>query len=93
MVWLVAAEHLVIVIMGLAIGTVAGFAMSNIMVSAVAVTERGDPVLPPFVVTTNWALMGPIYVALIAVFAAALYLLARVASEGDLSKVTRVEGE
>ena len=93
MVWLVGAEHLAIVVIGLATGTVAGFAMSNIMVSAVAVTERGEPVLPPFVITTNWALLGPIYAALIAAFVAALYWLTRVASRVDLSEITRVEGE
>ena len=93
MVWLVGVEHMVIVVIGLATGTAAGFAMSNILVSAVAVTERGKPVLPPFVVTTDWALMGPIYIALIAVFAVALYWLTRMASKVDLSEVTRVEGE
>ena len=92
MVWLVGAEHLVVVVMGLATGTGAGFAMSNMMLSAVAVTERGDPVLPPFVMTTDWGLMGPIYVALIGVFAAGLYWLMRAASRVDLSEVTRVEG-
>ncbi|MCH9011095.1 MAG: hypothetical protein IIC21_10755 [Chloroflexi bacterium] len=66
--------------------------MSNMMLSAVAVTERGDPVLPPFVMTTDWGLMGPIYVALIGVFAAGLYWLMRAASRADLSEVTRVEG-
>lgn len=93
MIWLVSAEHLVIVVIGLATGTLAGFAMSNILVSAVAVTERGQPVLPPFVITTDWALMGPIYLALIAVFVTALYWLTRVASRADLSEITRVEGE
>ncbi len=93
MMWLVGAEHMAILLLGLALGTVSGFAMSNVLISAVAVTERGDPVLPPFVITTNWAFMGPIYVALMVVFAAALYWLTRSASGVDISGVTRVEGE
>ncbi|MCH8309154.1 MAG: ABC transporter permease, partial [Chloroflexi bacterium] len=93
MAWLLAAEHLVIAALGLIIGTAAGFAMSNIMVSAVAVTETGDPVLPPFVMTTNWAIMGPIYVALALIFTGALFWLTRTTSNIDLHEISRVEGE
>lgn len=91
--WLLGAEHLVIAGLGLIIGTAAGLAMSNIMVSAVAVTENGDPVLPPFVLTTNWAIMGPIYVALAVIFTGALLWLNRTASNMDLHEISRIEGE
>lgn len=93
MVCLVGAEHVAILLIGLSLGTVAGFAMSNVLVSAVAITERGAPVLPPFVIMTNWAFMGPLYVALVMVFSAALYYLTRSASGDDISKVTRIQGE
>ena len=91
--WLLSAEHLVIAALGLMIGTAAGFAMSNIMVSAVAVTENGDPVLPPYVLTTNWAIMGPIYVALAVIFTGALFWLTRTTSNVNLYEISRVEGE
>jgi ABC-type lipoprotein release transport system permease subunit len=91
--WLLSAEHLVVATLGILIGTAAGFAMSNIMVSALAVTEKGDPVLPPFVLTTNWAIMGPIYVALVVIFVGALIWLTRTSSNVNLYEISRIEGE
>ena len=93
MTWLLSAEHLVIATIGLVIGTLAGFSMSSIMVSAVAVTEEGAPVIPPFILTTDWVFMGPIYVALITIFVAALLWLARSVARVRLHEMTRLEGE
>lgn len=90
---LLAAEHLVVASLGWIIGTVAGFSMSAIMVSAVAITEEGLPVLPPYIMTTDWTVMGSIYVALAAIFVGALLWLARTASSVELSAISRVEGE
>ena len=42
--------------------------MSRMMVSAVAITDGGGYVLPPYILTTNWLFMGPLYLAMIAVF-------------------------
>ena len=82
MAWLLISEHLVIAVIGLAIGTAAGFFMSNIMVSSVAVTENGRPVVPPYILTTDWAFMGAIYVVLGVVFVGALLWLARSVTRG-----------
>ena len=90
---LLSSEHLVVVAMGLVLGTIAGFAMSNIMVSALAVTEDGLPVVPPFILTTNWEFMGPIYVALIFTFVGALLWLARAVSRVNIHELSRLEGE
>ena len=90
---LLSSEHLVVVAMGLGLGTVAGFAMSNIMVSALAVTEDGLPVVPPFILTTNWEFMGPIYVALVVTFVGALLWLARSVSRVNIHELSRLEGE
>lgn len=90
---LIGAEHLVIVAIGLALGTAAGFAMSEIMVSALAVTETGQPVVPPFILTTDWAFMGPIYVALVATFVAALAWLSRSVTRVNIHELSRLEGE
>ncbi len=90
---LLGAEHLVIVALGLIIGTVAGFAMSGIMVSALAVTETGTPVVPPFVLTTNWAYMAAMYTGLAIVFFSALIWLARSVSRARLHEISRIEGE
>ncbi|MXY22299.1 MAG: FtsX-like permease family protein [Dehalococcoidia bacterium] len=93
MAWLLIAEHLVIAVIGLAIGTAAGFFMSNIMVSSVAVTENGRPVVPPYILTTDWAFMGAIYVVLAVIFVGALLWLARSVTRVNLYEMTRVEGE
>ena len=90
---LLIAEHLVVAAIGLVIGTAAGFFMSNIMVSAVAVTENGFPVVPPYILTTDWLLMGAIYVALTFIFVAALLWLARSVAQVNLHEMTRMEGE
>ena len=90
---LLIAEHLVVAAIGLAIGTAAGFFMSNIMVSAVAVTENGFPVVPPYILTTDWLFMGAIYAALIFIFVAALLWLARSVARVNLHEMTRMEGE
>ena len=93
MTWLLIAEHLVVAAIGLAIGTAAGFFMSNIMVSAVAVTENGLPVVPPYILTTDWPFMGAIYAALIFIFVGALLWLARSTARVNLHEMTRMEGE
>ena len=90
---LLTAEHLVIVVIGLAIGTAAGFSMTSIMVSALAVTESGNPVVPPFILTTEWNYMVPVYIALGVIFVGALLWLSRSVARTRLSEMARVEAE
>ena len=89
---LLVLEHAVIVVMGLALGTWSGLEMSRRMVSSVAVTDQGEAVLPPFSLITDWAFMVPIYVALLAIFAVALYALNRSMRSIDLQALSRLEG-
>ena len=65
---LVCFEHFTIVVTGMAIGTLTGLQMSQLVVSLVSFTETGQEALPPFVLITNWSLMIPIYSALITMF-------------------------
>ena len=88
---LLTLEHLVMITVGLGLGTLAGFLMSSIMVSSVAITERGDPVIPPFILTTNWVVMTIVYLSLLAIFAASLYRLTRAMVRLDLNAISRVE--
>ncbi len=90
---LLSSEHLVVVSIGLLLGTVAGFAMSNIMVSALAVTEDGLPVVPPFILTTDWEFMAPTYAALVVTFVGALLWLSRSVSRVNIHEMSRLEGE
>ena len=92
MMGLLSLEHLVIVIIGLGLGTWAGFQMSTRMVASVAVTEKGEQVLPPFILVTDWSVMLLIYGLLIGIFLAALYRLNRSMLHLDLQTISRLEG-
>ena len=93
MMGLLGLEQLVIVMVGLGLGTWAGFQMSALMVSSVSVTETGQQVVPPFILTTDWTFMAAIFVALIGIFLAALYRLTRGMLHLDLHTISRVEGQ
>ena len=86
---LLALEHIVVVVMGLSLGSWSGLEMSRRMVASVAVTDQGDAVLPPFSLITDWALMGPIYAALLIVFGVALYPLDRSMRGVDIQTIAR----
>ena len=83
-------EHIAVAGIGLGLGTWAGFRMSSLMVSSLAVTESGEQVVPPFIVMTDWSLMLPTYTALIVVFLAALFVLNRSIGRLDLHTIARV---
>ena len=85
-------EHLAIAAIGIGLGTWAGFQMSRLIVSPLAVTERGEPLIPPFILTTDWSMMLPAYGALAAIFLAALLAVNRSALHLDLQSISRTEG-
>ena len=89
---LVGFEHLLVAFTGLGLGTWAGFQMSRMIVSSVAVTDGGGRVLPPSILTTNWVLMGSLYAALTAVFVVSLLMLGRRLLRVDLRRLSRMEG-
>ena len=78
--------------MGLGIGTWAGFQMSSIMVSSVAVTELGDPVVPPFVMMTDWPMLAVIYATTASIFLLSTLALARSMRNLELHSISRLEG-
>jgi putative ABC transport system permease protein len=88
---LLSLEHMVIIIIGLALGTLAGIQMSDLLVSSVAVTEDGRQVVPPFILQTDWVFMGIIYLILIGIFAASIYRLNRSMIHLNFHSVSRVE--
>ena len=90
---LVGFEHLLVAFTGLGLGTWAGFQMSGMIVSSVAVTDGGGRVLPPSILTTNWVLMGSLYAALTAVFVVSLLTLGRRLLRVDLRRLSRMEGQ
>jgi hypothetical protein len=82
-------EHLTILAIGLGLGTWAGFRMAALMISPLAVTETGEQVVPPFILTTSWHLMLPTYAALIAIFLGAQVALSRSIARLDLVAIAR----
>ena len=68
-------EHSIIIAVGIGLGSGAGWLMSDLMVSSVAVTENGREVIPPFILETDFRVLVPMYFALIAIFALAVYRL------------------
>ena len=79
--WLLGVEHLAVAAVGLGIGTWTGLQMSALMASSVAVTAEGLPIVPPIVTVTNWQILIPFYVILIAAVTGALLLLHRPGAE------------
>ncbi len=88
---LIGLEHMLVALIGLGVGTWAGFQMSRMMVASVAVTDSGGRVLPPFILTTNWLLMGPLYAILIAIFITALLTFGGRVLSIDLRRLSRLE--
>ena len=83
-------EHLAVVAIGLGLGTWAGFLMSRMMASSLAVTEDGAAVTPPFLLITDWALMAPTYAIMAAIFLSSLLLLLRSVGNLDLQAIARL---
>ena len=92
MIGLLTLEHLVIVVIGLVLGTITGWVMSGLMVQSVAVTEDGRRILPPFILETDLQVLIPIYIVLILIFLSTVYRLIRSMLNVDLHAVSRMEG-
>ena len=86
---LLAFENLIIAAAGMGLGTWAGFQVSELMVSPLAVTESGESVVPPFILRTDWWIMGPTYAMFTAIFAASAALLLRSMTRLDLQAIAR----
>ena len=84
-------EHLIIVLVGIGLGTWAGFQVSELMISPLAVTETGKSIIPPFVLRTDWWIMGPTYILLSTVFLGAVAVLGRNTLQLNIQTLARVE--
>ena len=86
---LLASENLIIAAVGMGLGTWAGFQVSELMVSPLAVTESGQSVVPPFILRTDWWIMGPTYAMFTAIFAGSAAVLMRGMTRLDLQAIAR----
>ncbi|MEX2081291.1 MAG: ABC transporter permease, partial [Dehalococcoidia bacterium] len=53
-----AIEYSVVVALGVTLGIALGLQVGAVMLRFLEVTERGEPVLPPFVLQTNYGILG-----------------------------------
>ena len=84
-------EHFIIVAVGVGLGSGAGWLMSDLMVSSVAVTENGRQVIPPFILKTDFRILIPLYAVLIGIFALAVYRLTRTMRHLDFHAISRMD--
>ena len=89
MLGLVSFEHSLTTFVGIGIGSWVGFKMSGIMVSSVALTDGGQPVLPPSRLIIDWALLAPAYFGLAVIFLVSLMILERTLKRLDLQAIAR----
>ena len=89
---LAVAENAAVALIGAGVGTWAGFQMSRIIVSALAVSESGGRALPPVILTTDWTLIAPLYAAIAAIIAVCVLAFGSPALSADLRRISRMEG-
>ena len=65
---LVCFEQLFIIVVGMGMGTLIGERLSYIMMPFLQLTEQGQRVLPPFILTINWGTIGIAYAVLAVAF-------------------------
>jgi len=83
---MLAFEYLLVVVVGLVAGAWLGLVVGRQMLSFLNVTETGGRVVPPFVLETQWGLVGVGVASTLAIFGVALFVAVRVlASRSDAS--------
>ena len=82
-------EYSVVFVVGVAAGCLLGLFVSNQMLSFLDVTEAGERVEPGFILETRWAMVAFGVAVVVGVFAAALWLAARVVGRGAEAQALR----
>ena len=88
---LVGVENLIIITIGLSLGTWSGFQFSDVIVNSMAITETGSRIVPPLITKTDWNVLAVVYFGLFGFFITTSYFLIRDTIHLDLSKITRME--
>ena len=72
---LVCFEQIFIILFGLGLGTVIGVRLSDIMMPFLQLTERGETVLPPFILTIDWGIISIAYAVMALAFVITISLV------------------
>ena len=83
-------EHLVILLIGMGLGTWAGLRMGALMVSSLVTPGSGPRAVPPVELATNWAQILPVYIAVLLIAGASLVVLNRRARQMDLRDISNL---
>ncbi len=87
---LLAFEQLIIIIFGLALGTITGERLNTIMMPFLQLTEQGSRVLPPFIPSIDWVTIGIAYGILLAAFVITSFLLVLSFSRSKIHETLRM---
>ena len=87
---LICFEQIFIIIVGMGIGTLVGMRLSAMMMPFLQLTERGEMVLPPFILTTDWLTIGIAYIILAIAFAITIFLVVLFFSRVALHRTLRM---
>ncbi len=91
MINLLALEHMLIAVVGMGLGTWAGLRMSSMMAPLVSLAESGGDVAPTLLISTDWAALSVLYVAVGVTFATMLFVINRSVFRWDAATATRLE--
>jgi putative ABC transport system permease protein len=72
---MVSLEYLLVAVIGLIVGTIAGLRISVTMLSFLNVTEDGSKVVPPFALATQWSTVGLSFAVIALAFAIGILAL------------------
>ena len=72
------------------LGTIIGERLSNIMLPFLQLTEQGEKVLPPFILTVNWGTIGMAYIVLAIAFIITISLVILFFSRVAIHKTLRM---
>ena len=86
----VSFEQIFIVLLAMAVGTLVGARLGILMLEFLGVTERGEEVVPPFVLATDWGTIGVAYGILGAVFLLAIGIVVALHARLALYRVLRL---
>jgi putative ABC transport system permease protein len=86
-------EQILVIGLGMGIGTLLGNRLSRIMMPFLQVTEKGEAVVPPFVLVIDWRTIGIAYIILAVAFVVTISLVVLFFSRVALHRALRMGDE
>ena len=83
-------EYSIVAIVGLGLGTFLGDRIGRLMLRFLEVSEEGDRVLPPFLLTTDWSTVGISYLVLVGVLGVGVAVAWRLFIRESITRVLRL---